>query len=123
VLTERGLPEALESLAVRSPVPVEVERAPQERLGRQLEATIYYVVAEALTNVAKYARARVASVRVFHDAGVLVAEIEDDGVGGADASHGSGLRGLVDRVEALGGTLAVDSPRGVGTTIRVEIPA
>jgi PAS domain S-box-containing protein len=122
VLAERGLPDALESLAVRSSVPVEVEQAPRERLGQQLEAAIYYVVAEALTNVAKYARARVASVRVVHEDGRVVAEIEDDGVGGADASGGSGLRGLGDRVEALGGTLAVESPRGGGTTIRAEIP-
>jgi PAS domain S-box-containing protein len=123
VLTERGLPDALESLAVRSHVPVEVREVPQQRFAPQLEAAIYYVVAEGLTNVTKYARADVASVRVFHENGRMIAEIEDDGVGGADASAGTGLRGLVDRVEALGGTLAVESPRGVGTTIRAEIPA
>ena len=122
VLTERGLPDALESLAVRSAVPVEVEQAPAERLPPQLEGAIYYVVAEGLTNVARYARARVASVRVFHDDGKVVAEIEDDGVGGADKGAGSGLRGLADRVEAMGGRVVIDSPRGVGTTIRAEIP-
>jgi PAS domain S-box-containing protein len=86
ILTERGLPEALEMLAVRSPVPVEVERAPRERLPEQVEAAIYYVVSEALTNVAKYSRARVASVRVFREDGFVVAEVEDDGIGGADAN-------------------------------------
>jgi PAS domain S-box-containing protein len=122
VLTDRGLPDALEMLAVRSTVPVEVEEAPRERLSPHVEAAVYYVVAEALTNVAKYARARVASVRVFQEDGQLVAEIEDDGVGGADASSGSGLRGLSDRVEALDGELAVESPRGGPTILRARIP-
>ena len=83
---------------------------------------MYYVVAEALTNVAKYARARVASVRVFHEDGALVAEVEDDGVGGANASNGSGLRGLADRVEALDGRLEVESPRRGPTILRATIP-
>lgn len=122
VLTERGLPDALETLAIRSPVPVEVERAPQERLGPQVEAAIYYFVAESLTNVAKYARARVASVRVVQEDGNVVAEVEDDGVGGADAADGSGLSGLADRIEALDGTLVVDSPRGGPTILRATIP-
>lgn len=122
VLTDRGLPEALEMLAIRSTVPVEVERAPKQRLTPQVEAAVYYVVAEALTNVAKYARARVASVRVFHQDGHVVAEIEDDGVGGADAANGSGLRGLSDRVEALDGELAIESPRGGPTILRARIP-
>ncbi len=122
VLTDRGLPDALEMLAVRSTVPVEVERAPSERLSPQIEAAVYYVVAEALTNVAKYARARVASVRVFQENGQVVAEIEDDGVGGADKAKGSGLRGLSDRVEALDGELAVESPRGGPTVLRAKIP-
>jgi PAS domain S-box-containing protein len=122
VLTDRGLPDALEMLAVRSTVPVEVERAPKERLDAHVEAAVYYVVAEALTNVAKYARARVASVRVFQEDGLVVAEIEDDGVGGADEAKGSGLRGLSDRVEALDGELAVESPRGGPTILRARIP-
>jgi PAS domain S-box-containing protein len=122
VLTDRGLPDALEMLAVRSTVPVEVERAPSERLSPQIEAAVYYVVAEALTNVAKYAHARVASVRVFQENGQVVAEIEDDGIGGADAAKGSGLRGLSDRVEALEGELAVESPRGGPTILRARIP-
>jgi len=122
VLTDRGLPDALETLAVRSPVPVEVEEAPNERLTPQVEAAVYYVVAEGLTNVAKYARARVASVRVFQQDGYVVAEIEDDGVGGAVEGGGSGLRGLSDRVEALDGELSIDSPKGGPTILRATIP-
>ena len=121
ILNERGLPDALEMLAVRSPVPVEVEQAPRERLAEHVEAAIYYVVAEALTNVARYSRARVASVRVFREDGYVVAEVEDDGVGGADANGGSGLRGLTDRVEALEGTLSVVSPRGGPTLLRATV--
>ena len=121
ILSERGLPDSLEMLAVRSPVPVEIEQAPAERLPEQVEAAIYYVVAEALTNVAKYSRARVASVRVFHEDGYVVAEVEDDGVGGADTNGGSGLRGLADRVEALDGTLTVDSPKGGPTLLRATV--
>jgi PAS domain S-box-containing protein len=122
ILTDRGLPDALETLAVRSPVPVEIERAPQERLSPQVEAAVYYVVAEALTNVAKYARARVASVRVTREGRYVLAEIEDDGVGGADAANGSGLRGLADRVEALDGELSIESPKGGPTLLRAKIP-
>jgi PAS domain S-box-containing protein len=122
VLTDHGLPDALEALAVRSGVPVEVEQAPKERLSPQVEAAVYYVVAEALTNVAKYAHARVASVRVFRKDGHVVAEVEDDGIGGANAADGSGLRGLSDRVEALDGELAIDSPRGGPTILRAKIP-
>jgi signal transduction histidine kinase len=121
ILTDRGLSDALETLAVRSQVPVEIEQAPQERLSPQVEAAVYYVVAEALTNVAKYAQARVASVRVTREDGYILTEVEDDGVGGADADNGSGLRGLADRVEALGGRLRIDSPPGGGTRIRAEL--
>lgn len=122
VLTERGLPEALESLAVRSSVPVEIEQAPSERLPLEVEAAVYFVVAEALTNVAKYAQGRVASVRVFCEDGAVVAEIEDDGIGGAEVSGGSGLRGLSDRIEVLEGTLSIESPRGGPTFVRAMIP-
>jgi len=83
---------------------------------------VYYVVAEALTNVAKYAEARVASVRVIRRNSQLVAEVEDDGIGGADATNGSGLRGLSDRVEALDGELTIESPRGGPTILRARIP-
>jgi PAS domain S-box-containing protein len=122
VLTDRGLPDALETLAVRSAVPVEIERAPSERMNPQIEAAVYYVVAEALTNVTKYARARVASVRVFKEDGYLVTEVEDDGVGGAEAANGSGIRGLADRVEAVDGQLSIQSPRGGPTILRARIP-
>jgi PAS domain S-box-containing protein len=122
VLTDHGLPDALEALAVRSRVPVEVEEAPEERLSPQVEAAVYYVVAEALTNVAKYAHARVAIVRVFREDRHILAEVEDDGIGGANAANGSGLRGLSDRVEALDGELAIESPRGGPTILRAKIP-
>ena len=87
-----------------------------------MEAAAYYVIAEALANVAKYARATQATVRVVHDEEHAIVEVADDGIGGADESAGSGLRGLADRVEALGGTLSVDSPPGAGTCVRAEIP-
>jgi PAS domain S-box-containing protein len=122
VLTERGLGPALASLADRTPLPVEFEQLPDDRLPAQVEAAAYYVVSEALANIAKYAGASYVSVRVEQRDGRAVIEVVDDGVGGADPEHGSGLRGLADRVEALEGHLAVVSPAGEGTTIRAEIP-
>jgi signal transduction histidine kinase len=122
VLTERGLGPALASLADRAPVPVEVEELPYERLPGQVEAAAYYVVSEALANVAKYAAASSVSVRVARSNGRAVVEVVDDGVGGADPAAGSGLRGLTDRIEALDGRLRVVSPVGKGTIIRAEIP-
>ena len=121
VLTDRGLRPALETLAARTPVPVELI-APDERLVADVEAAAYYVVAESLTNVAKYARATSARVCVQPQDGVLVVTVSDDGVGGADPVSGSGLRGLVDRVAVLDGTLSIESPSGGGTSIRAEIP-
>ena len=121
VLTERGLGPALESLASRSPLPVLVD-APEERLPEPVEAAAYFVVSEALANVAKYAQATEAAVRVARSNGRVVVEVRDDGVGGAEPGSGSGLRGLADRVSALSGTLTVESPRGVGTVIRADIP-
>ena len=121
VLTERGLGPALESLASRAPLPVVVD-APEERLPEPVEAAAYFVVSEALTNVAKYAQAKEAAVCVARSNGRVVVEVRDDGVGGAEAGSGSGLRGLADRVSALSGTLTIDSPRGVGTVIRADIP-
>jgi PAS domain S-box-containing protein len=123
VLTDRGLGPALESLVIRSPFPVDVA-VPEERLPPGIEAAAYYVAAEALANVAKYARASRAEVRVFEseDGDEVVIEVADDGVGGADPSRGSGLRGLVDRVESLDGWLAIESPPGGGTTVRATIP-
>ena len=121
VLTDRGLRPALETLAARTPVPVELI-APDERLVADVEAAAYYVVAESLTNVAKYARANSARVCVQPQDGVLVVIVSDDGVGGADPASGSGLSGLVDRVAVLDGTLSIESPSGGGTSIRAEIP-
>jgi signal transduction histidine kinase len=122
ILTDRGLAPALEALADRAAVPVRVEGLPDERLPEPIEAAAFYVVAESLTNVAKYASATEARVGVSRDNGLVVVEVSDDGVGGADASKGSGLRGLADRVEALGGRLAVASEAGRGTTVRAELP-
>jgi PAS domain S-box-containing protein len=122
VLTERGLGPALASLADRTPVPVELDGLPETRLPGQVEAAAYYVVSEALANVAKYAGASTVSVSVAQENGRAVVEVVDDGVGGADPERGSGLRGLTDRVEALEGRLSITSPPGSGTTIRAEIP-
>jgi PAS domain S-box-containing protein len=122
VLTNRGLRAAVETLANRAPVPVEIADIPAERLPEPVEAAAYYVIAEGLTNVAKYARATEVSVRVTAGDASVVAVVSDDGVGGADPATGSGLRGLADRVEALDGSLEVVSPVGAGTTLRAEIP-
>ena len=121
ILTDRGLDAALVALSLRSPIPVAVE-VPEERLPGPVEAAAYYVIAESLTNVAKYAEASSATVRVTCENGHAVVEVADDGIGGADAGSGSGLRGLADRVEALAGTLDVESPAGGGTRVRAEIP-
>ena len=124
VLTDRGLHAAVEALADRSPVPVEVRGFgdPAARLPAAVEAAAYFVIAEALTNVAKYAGARRATVSIARANGDAVVEVSDDGRGGAEADGGSGLAGLVDRLEALDGRLTVTSPRGAGTIIRAEIP-
>jgi signal transduction histidine kinase len=122
ILTDRGLAPALEALASRAPVPVEVDEVPEGRMPMPVEAVAYFVVAESLTNMAKYADAEYASVRVLRENGYAVVEIEDNGIGGADPSAGSGLRGLADRLAALDGRLEVDSPPGVGTTVRARIP-
>jgi len=123
LLTERGLEPALSALASRAPVPVTIEADGEERLPGPVEIAAYFVVSEALANVAKYAEATEASVAVRRANGRVTVEISDDGVGGADAARGSGLRGLSDRVAALDGTLSVESPAGRGTRVRAEIPA
>jgi signal transduction histidine kinase len=123
LLTDLGLAAALDALASRAPVPVEVSGVPSTRLPAEVEAAAYYVTAEALTNVAKYAQASECAVRLALEDGRLRVEVCDDGVGGADPSTGSGLLGLRDRVEALDGRLEVESPPGVGTTVAVELPA
>jgi signal transduction histidine kinase len=122
VLTELGLGPALKALLKRSPVPVQITELPQERLSGPVEAAAYYVVAEAITNVAKYARASHVSIGVSHSNGRATVTVRDDGIGGADAAHGTGLRGLADRIEALDGHLYVDSPQSRGTRISAEIP-
>jgi signal transduction histidine kinase len=122
VLTERGLGPALDALAARAPLRVDVEAVPEERLSAPVEAAAYYVVAEAITNVAKYAQASSATVTIDRANGTATVTVSDDGVGGADPASGSGLRGLAARVEALNGRLDIDSPLGGGTRITAEIP-
>jgi PAS domain S-box-containing protein len=122
VLSNHGLRAAVEVLTGRAPIPVEIADIPDGRLPEPVEAAAYYLIAEALTNVTKYARASTVRVRVASSDATVVIEVSDDGVGGADPSAGSGLRGLADRVEALGGGLDVVSPAGAGTSLRAEIP-
>ena len=122
VLTNRGLHAALKGLASRSPVPVELLQTPADRLPPSVESAVYFVVAEALTNAARYSRAQTVTVGVVRDNGHVDVEVMDDGVGGADADHGSGLRGLQDRVAALDGRLELTSPQGLGTILRATIP-
>ncbi|MGH2687775.1 MAG: sensor histidine kinase, partial [Actinomycetota bacterium] len=122
VLTDGGLRAAIETLAERSPVPATVAEVPEGRFAEPVEATAYFIVSEALTNVAKYAGATEVAIRVRWDDGTLLVEVADDGVGGADPSRGSGLQGLADRAAALGGRLRVDSPPGRGTRVVAEVP-
>jgi len=121
ILTQGGLAVALAALANKAPIPVTVD-ATVDRLQPELESTAYFVASEALTNVAKHAHASSASIRAFVENGKLVIEVSDNGVGGAAADGGTGLRGLADRVEAQGGRLRIESPSGGGTRIRGEIP-
>jgi len=121
VLTDRGLEAALETLATRAPLPVELD-VMEERLPDPVEAAAYFIVSEALTNVAKYARATAAHVAVRLDDGAVVVEVADDGSGGADPAGGTGLRGLADRVATLDGALEVESEPGSGTVVRAVIP-
>jgi signal transduction histidine kinase len=122
VLTDRGLEAALKALATRSPLPVDVESAPNHSLPAPVESAAYFVVAEALTNVAKYAQASHARVAVQRQNGHAVVEVSDDGVGGADPTRGTGLSGLADRIAALDGRLEIESPEGGGTIVRANIP-
>jgi signal transduction histidine kinase len=123
VLTERGLDPALQSLASRAPLPVTVTADFEERLPPAVEAAAYFVVMEALTNVAKYASASSAEVTIERADGHVTVGVQDDGIGGADPATGSGLAGLADRVAALGGRLSVESPPGGGTVVRADLPA
>ena len=122
ILSEGGLAPALRTLSRRAPVPVELDLGPETRLPEPIEVAAYYVVSEALTNAAKHADASRARVAIERQDGRIRLSIDDDGIGGADASHGSGLIGLRDRVEALGGSFSVLSPTGDGTVITVELP-
>jgi signal transduction histidine kinase len=122
VLSDRGLERALSSLADRAPVPVALRTELSERLAMPIEAAAYFVVAEALTNVAKHAHASRAWVHVHEDDGCLRVEIGDNGAGGADLRPGSGLQGLRDRVAAVNGTLIINSQPGAGTILRARLP-
>jgi signal transduction histidine kinase len=121
-LAERGLRSALKALARRSAVPVRLDVRVEGRLAEPLETAAYYVVAEALTNAAKHAHATAAEIQVATGEGVLHVRVRDDGCGGADVTRGSGLTGLKDRAEALGGRMALHSPPGEGTTVQVQLP-
>jgi len=122
VLASHGLSAALKSLAGRAPVPVQIAVDDEDRLPEPVELAAYFLVAESLTNVAKYASASSARVRVSRGRRRLLVEVADDGVGGADPAAGSGLQGLRARVAALGGELEVLSPLGAGTVVRASIP-
>jgi len=121
ILTDSGLEAAVESLADRSPVDVTIDIGP-ERYAPNVEGAAYFVIAEALTNVAKYAKAKTATVRAMARENVLRIEVADDGIGGADLASGTGLRGLVDRLAVLDGTLTIESPVGGGTRLSAQIP-
>jgi len=122
VLTDRGLEAALEAVAGRATVPVELDLDRCAKLPLSVQTSAYFLVAEALTNASKHARPDRIEVRVSVDVGHALVEVRDDGAGGVDPSRGSGLSGLADRVSALGGTLEIESPVGAGTTIRARIP-
>jgi len=123
ILTDRGLGPAVQGLADRVPLPVEVDVDLEDRPAPQIEAAAYFVIAEALTNVARYARAHEARVRIRRTGEGVEVVVSDDGIGGADIEGGTGLRGLQDRLAALDGRLAISSPAGLGTTLRAVIPA
>jgi signal transduction histidine kinase len=122
VVSGHGLAVALEQLVARATVPVRLTVGMDERLPESVEVAAYFLVSESLANVAKHAQATVATIAVTREGGRVVVEVVDDGVGGADTERGSGLRGLADRVEALGGWLRIWSPSGGGTRVRAEIP-
>jgi signal transduction histidine kinase len=122
ILTDRGLREALTALAGRSAVPAELDAGPLDRLDAAVESAAYFVVAEALTNVAKHSHARRCAIGLRHGEGTLRVWVTDDGAGGAALDKGHGLRGLDDRLHAVGGRLRVSSPRGGPTTVTAELP-
>jgi signal transduction histidine kinase len=122
ILTDRGLGPALEAILARAPLPVELSDLPGERLPERVEAAVYYVVAETVTNIAKHAQAESATVSVTLAGTTARVVITDNGIGGADPAGGSGLRGLADRIEALDGGLRIQSAAGSGTRIEAQIP-
>jgi signal transduction histidine kinase len=122
ILTQAGLAAALGSLAERSPVPAVVHAETDERFSAPVEAAAYFVVSEAIANVAKHASARRIDVRLAVETGRLIVDVVDDGVGGARPDHGSGILGLQDRLVAVAGTLEIESPVGLGTRLRATIP-
>jgi signal transduction histidine kinase len=122
IVTKGGLNPALQTLAKRSPVPVELHLDTARRLPEQIEVTAYYIVAEALTNVLKHAHASAVRVDLNLEEDLVRVRVHDDGLGGADPGRGSGLTGLHDRIEALGGTMQVESPTGGGTSLLATIP-
>jgi signal transduction histidine kinase len=122
LLAERGLSDALDELCGRAAIPVRLELAVGTRLPAEIETAAYYFASEALTNAAKHSHATDVRVSASSDSRALTVEVTDNGVGGAARGHGSGLAGLSDRIEALGGRLTISSPRGRGTTLRAEIP-
>ena len=122
MLSDRGLGAAVEALAHRAPLPVEVGAVPAARLPEHVELAAYFVVSEALTNVAKHASATKASVALTQRDGRLEIKVSDDGVGGADLNRGTGLHGLADRMAAIDGGLEIDSRRGQGTIVRAGLP-
>jgi signal transduction histidine kinase len=122
IISEGGLEPALRTLARRSAVPVDLDVRTEVGLPERVEVAAYYVVSEALTNVAKHARASVVHVAVRARDHLLSISVRDDGLGGADPTHGSGLIGLKDRAEAIGGTLSLQSARGAGTSLYVDLP-
>jgi signal transduction histidine kinase len=122
VLSGHGLAVAVESVIARAPVPARLTVTLDGRLPESVEVAAYYVVCESLANVGKHAKASLTTVDIERDGDTLVVEVVDDGVGGADTERGTGLRGLADRVEALGGRLRVWTPAGKGTRVRAEIP-
>ena len=122
VLTDRGLEPALQSLANRAPFPVEIVGVPPARLDEGVEAAVYYVVAESLTNAAKHADASEARIEITATKAEVIVEISDNGSGGASMDSGSGIRGLADRIDALGGQFGLTSPSGGGTVVRAALP-
>ena len=122
ILTERGLPTALEELCQRAALPAHLQLDLDQRLPDRVESAAYFVVSEALTNAAKHSHASEVRVKAARAGELLIVEVADDGIGGATVGGGTGLRGLTDRVEALGGTLTVTSPLGQGTMLHAELP-